>query len=60
MRTLRTEAAGCSDDEEFLAKLYCIRAAYSRILLDHQRRGEFIERGRQLLGDLLRKAGKVR
>ncbi|KAL0965170.1 hypothetical protein UPYG_G00277710 [Umbra pygmaea] len=57
-RALRTELLECYGDQDFLAKLHCVRQAFQIILLDETHRTFFMESGKQMISGLLTKANK--
>ncbi|XP_008824254.1 mitoguardin 2 [Nannospalax galili] len=57
-RTLRTELLGCYSDQDFLAKLHCIRQAFKGLLEDRNNQIFFGEVGRQMVSGLMTKAEK--
>ncbi|KAL3989822.1 hypothetical protein ACH3XW_29175 [Acanthocheilonema viteae] len=57
-RKIRTEFCCCEDDDDFKAKVWCIRQAFAEILLDEHNRVWLSQAGRQLIADLLRHASK--
>uniref|UniRef100_A0A0R3RPP2 Mitoguardin n=1 Tax=Elaeophora elaphi TaxID=1147741 RepID=A0A0R3RPP2_9BILA len=57
-RKIRTEFCCCEDDDDFKAKVWCIRQAFTEILLDEHNRVWLSQIGRQLIADLLRHASK--
>ncbi|KAM8934760.1 mitoguardin 2 [Pelodytes ibericus] len=57
-RTLRTELLGCYSDDDFLAKLHCIRQAFKLLLEDEGNRLFFGEVGKQMVTGLMLKAEK--
>ncbi|NWS72176.1 MIGA2 protein, partial [Crotophaga sulcirostris] len=57
-RTLRTELLGCYSDEDFLAKLHCIRQAFQKVLEDRSNQLFFGEVGKQVVIGLMTKAEK--
>ncbi|XP_005413665.1 PREDICTED: protein FAM73B isoform X2 [Chinchilla lanigera] len=57
-RTLRTELLGCYSDQDFLAKLHCIRQAFEGLLEDPGNQLFFGEVGRQMVTGLMTKAEK--
>uniref|UniRef100_A0A5F5Q2L8 Mitoguardin 2 n=1 Tax=Equus caballus TaxID=9796 RepID=A0A5F5Q2L8_HORSE len=58
-RTLRTELLGCYSDQDFLAKLHCVRQAFEGLLEDERNQRFFGEVGRQMVTGLMTKAEKV-
>lgn len=52
-RSLRTELVKCGSDNEYLAKLHCLRLAFQHILRDRKNYIWFADAGRQILADLL-------
>uniref|UniRef100_A0A665TP61 Mitoguardin 2 n=1 Tax=Echeneis naucrates TaxID=173247 RepID=A0A665TP61_ECHNA len=57
-RSLRTELLECYGDQEFLAKLHCVRQAFQVLLLDETHRTFFMETGKQMITGLMVKANK--
>ncbi|XP_037653468.1 mitoguardin 2 isoform X2 [Choloepus didactylus] len=57
-RTLRTELLGCYSDQDFLAKLHCVRQAFEGLLEDRSNQLFFGEVGRQMVVGLMTKAEK--
>ncbi|XP_071980466.1 mitoguardin 2 [Engystomops pustulosus] len=57
-RTLRTELLDCYNDQDFLAKLYCVRQAFKLLLQDEGNRLFFGEVGKQMVKGLMVKAEK--
>ncbi|XP_037002558.2 mitoguardin 2 isoform X2 [Artibeus jamaicensis] len=57
-RTLRTELLGCYSDQDFLAKLHCVRQAFEGLLGDRSNQLFFGEVGRQMVTGLMTKAEK--
>ncbi|VDP20540.1 unnamed protein product [Onchocerca flexuosa] len=57
-RKIRTEFCCCEDDEDFKAKVWCVRKAFIEILSDEHNRVWLSQAGRQLIADLLRHASK--
>ncbi|XP_004392549.1 PREDICTED: protein FAM73B [Odobenus rosmarus divergens] len=57
-RTLRTELLGCYSDQDFLAKLHCVRQAFEGLLEDKSNQLFFGEVGRQMVTGLMTKAEK--
>ncbi|XP_066896660.1 mitoguardin 2 isoform X5 [Kogia breviceps] len=57
-RTLRTELLGCYSDQDFLAKLHCVRQAFEGLLEDKSHQFFFGEVGRQMVTGLMTKAEK--
>ncbi|KAB1279618.1 Mitoguardin 2 [Camelus dromedarius] len=57
-RTLRTELLGCYSDQDFLAKLHCVRQAFKGLLEDKSHQLFFGEVGRQMVTGLMTKAEK--
>lgn len=57
-RTLRTELLGCYSDQDFLAKLHCVRQAFEGLLEDRSNQLFFGEVGRQMVTGLMTKAEK--
>ncbi|XP_064325015.1 mitoguardin 2 isoform X4 [Phalacrocorax carbo] len=58
-RTLRTELLGCYSDQDFLAKLHCVRQAFQELLEDESNQLFFGEVGKQMVIGLMTKAEKV-
>ncbi|XP_059894260.1 mitoguardin 2 [Gadus macrocephalus] len=57
-RSLRTELLECYGDQDFLAKLHCVRQAFQVLLLDGTQRTFFMETGKQMIAGLMVKANK--
>ncbi|NXF87897.1 MIGA2 protein, partial [Eubucco bourcierii] len=57
-RTLRTELLGCYSDQDFLAKLHCVRQAFQEVLEDESNQLFFGEVGKQMVIGLMTKADK--
>lgn len=57
-RSLRTELLECYSDQDFLAKLHCVRQAFHVLLLDETHKTFFMETGKQIINGLLIKANK--
>ncbi|NWU29423.1 MIGA2 protein, partial [Dyaphorophyia castanea] len=57
-RTLRTELLGCYSDQDFLAKLHCVRQAFQELLEDESNQLFFGEVGKQMVMGLMTKAEK--
>uniref|UniRef100_A0A3Q3ISL5 Mitoguardin 2 n=1 Tax=Monopterus albus TaxID=43700 RepID=A0A3Q3ISL5_MONAL len=57
-RSLRTELLECYGDQDFLAKLHCVRQAFQVLLLDETHRTFFMEIGKQMIAGLMVKADK--
>ncbi|XP_028274333.1 mitoguardin 2 [Parambassis ranga] len=57
-RTPRTELLECYGDQDFLAKLHCVRQAFQVLLLDETHRTFFMETGKQMIAGLMVKANK--
>ncbi|XP_053709828.1 mitoguardin 2 [Synchiropus splendidus] len=57
-RSLRTELLECYSDQDFLAKLHCVRQAFQVLLLDDSHRTFFMETGKQMIAGLMVKANK--
>ncbi|XP_053103940.1 mitoguardin 1 isoform X2 [Hemicordylus capensis] len=57
-RVLRTEMLECLGDNDFLAKLHCIRQAFQVILSDSANRIFLAESGRKILSALITRARK--
>ncbi|XP_013862031.1 mitoguardin 2 [Austrofundulus limnaeus] len=57
-RTLRTDLLECYNDQDFLAKLHCVRQAFQVLLLDETHRTFFMETGKQMITGLMVKANK--
>ncbi|XP_064533045.1 mitoguardin 2 isoform X2 [Pseudopipra pipra] len=57
-RTLRTELLGCHSDQDFLAKLHCVRQAFQELLEDESNQLFFGEVGKQMVIGLMTKAEK--
>ncbi|XP_044124513.1 LOW QUALITY PROTEIN: mitoguardin 2 [Bufo gargarizans] len=57
-RTARTELLGCYNDQDFLAKLHCVRQAFKLLLQDKGNLLFFGEVGKQMVTGLMVKAEK--
>uniref|UniRef100_A0A6I8N9C6 Mitoguardin 2 n=1 Tax=Ornithorhynchus anatinus TaxID=9258 RepID=A0A6I8N9C6_ORNAN len=57
-RTLRTELLGCYSDQDFLAKLHCVRQAFQGLLQDENNQLFFGEVGKKMVTGLMTKAEK--
>uniref|UniRef100_A0A4X2KY77 Mitoguardin 2 n=1 Tax=Vombatus ursinus TaxID=29139 RepID=A0A4X2KY77_VOMUR len=57
-RTLRTGLLGCYSDQDFLAKLHCVRQAFQGLLRDESNQLFFGEVGKQMVMGLMTKAEK--
>ena len=57
-RVVRTEFVGVSSDLEYLAKLHCLRAAFSHIMRENSNRDWWTSNGKIILTQLLVKADK--
>ncbi|XP_069775597.1 mitoguardin 2 isoform X2 [Narcine bancroftii] len=57
-RSFRTELLECFNDEDFLAKLHCVRQAFEILLQDGENRLYFSEIGKQMITGLMSTAGK--
>ncbi|XP_053334628.1 mitoguardin 2 [Clarias gariepinus] len=57
-RSLRTELLECYSDQDFLAKLHCVRQAFHVLLIDETHKTFFMETGKQMITGLLNKANK--
>ncbi|KAG8447991.1 hypothetical protein GDO86_015188 [Hymenochirus boettgeri] len=57
-RTYRTELLGCYNDQDFLAKLHCIRQSFQVLLEDEGNQLFFGEVGKQMVSGLMLKAEK--
>eukprot|EP01135_Chromosphaera_perkinsii_P008061 Nk52_evm1s1106 gene=Nk52_evmTU1s1106 len=57
VRKLRTKAVGCDSDEEFMAKLFCVREALDFLFADAGTRKFFKTSGKGLVADLLQSCG---
>uniref|UniRef100_A0A8C5G6C9 Mitoguardin 2 n=1 Tax=Gouania willdenowi TaxID=441366 RepID=A0A8C5G6C9_GOUWI len=57
-RSLRTDLLECYGDQDFLAKLHCVRQAFQFLLLDETHRTFFMETGKQMIAGLMVKANK--
>lgn len=57
-RSLRTELLECYGDQDFLAKLHCVRQAFQILLLDESHRTFFMETGKQMITGIMVKANK--
>ncbi|ETE64014.1 Protein FAM73B, partial [Ophiophagus hannah] len=57
-RTFRTELLGCYSDDDFLAKLHCIRQAFKELLVVDNNQTFFGEVGKRMVMGLMTKAEK--
>ncbi|XP_020650611.3 mitoguardin 2 isoform X1 [Pogona vitticeps] len=57
-RTFRTEILGCYNDQDFLAKLHCVRQAFQELLQMERNQLFFGEVGKQMVVGLMTKAEK--
>ncbi|KAM4021168.1 mitoguardin 2 isoform 1-T2 [Anomaloglossus baeobatrachus] len=57
-RTVRTQLLGCYNDQDFLAKLHCVRQAFKLLLQDEGNLQFFGEVGKQMVTGLIVKAEK--
>lgn len=57
-RSFRTEVLDCYNDEDFLAKLHCVRQAFEILLQEEENRLYFSEIGKQMITGLMSTAGK--
>ncbi|XP_078282259.1 mitoguardin 2 isoform X1 [Rhinoraja longicauda] len=57
-RSFRTELLECYNDEDFLAKLHCVRQAFETLLQEEENRLYFSEIGKQMITGLMSTAGK--
>lgn len=56
-RLSRADFLGCESDEEFLAKLHCVRRAFNVLTAEEGKRAWLVETGRALMVSLLTAAG---
>uniref|UniRef100_A0AC34QU73 Uncharacterized protein n=1 Tax=Panagrolaimus sp. JU765 TaxID=591449 RepID=A0AC34QU73_9BILA len=54
VRKIRSEFCGCDSDEDFLAKVYCLRLAFNKIISNEKTRQWLIQEGRVIFADLMR------
>lgn len=58
-RSLKTDMVSCRNgDQEYLAKLHCLRGAFSRIMSDNEKRLWIMAKGKEVLSGILLKAEK--
>ncbi|XP_062815975.1 mitoguardin 2 isoform X2 [Anolis carolinensis] len=57
-RTFRTELLGCYSDQDFLAKLHCVRQAFQELLRTERNQRFFGEVGKRMVLGLMAKAEK--
>ncbi|KAK3555950.1 hypothetical protein QTP86_029728 [Hemibagrus guttatus] len=57
-RSLRTDLLECYSDQDFLAKLHCVRQAFHVLLVDETHKNFFMETGKQMINGLMIKANK--
>ena len=55
----RTQVLGCSNDKDFLAKLYCVRQAFDELLLVQHNREYIINAGKDIMITLLVQSQQV-
>uniref|UniRef100_A0AC35F9E4 Uncharacterized protein n=1 Tax=Panagrolaimus sp. PS1159 TaxID=55785 RepID=A0AC35F9E4_9BILA len=55
VRKPRTQLCGCKTEEEFLAKVYCLRKAFDKILKNEQTKQRFIQYGQNIFAGLILK-----
>jgi len=59
-RSLKTDMVNCKNgDHEYLAKLHCLRGAFSRIISDSDKKIWIMCRGKEVLSGIMLKAEKV-
>ncbi|KAK3524598.1 hypothetical protein QTP70_029922 [Hemibagrus guttatus] len=58
-RSLRTDLLECYSDQDFLAKLHCVRQAFHVLLVDETHKNFFMETGKQMINGLMIKANKA-
>ncbi len=59
-RVSRAELLTCKSDDDFAAKLHVLRLGFDRLMQNSDKRQWMIEQGKQLLGNLMRIAEKVK
>lgn len=60
-RSLKTDMVNCKHgDNEYLAKLHCLRGAFNRILADGDKKQWIASNGKKVLVDIILKADKVK
>ncbi|XP_022700184.1 mitoguardin-like [Varroa jacobsoni] len=52
-RAIRTQLVGCQSDEEYLAKLHCVRLAFAHLTSQPAIREMYVDAGSQILAGLL-------
>ncbi|XP_027035380.1 mitoguardin 2 isoform X1 [Tachysurus fulvidraco] len=57
-RSLRTDLLECYSDQDFLAKLHCVRQAFHVLLVDETHKNFFMETGKQMIIGLMVKGNK--
>ncbi|ODN02284.1 Protein FAM73B [Orchesella cincta] len=58
-RSLKTDMVSCRNgDQEYLAKLHCLRGAFSRIISDSDKKVWIMCRGKEVLSGIMMKADK--
>ena len=57
--SFRTEMLQCHSDEDFLAKLFCVRLAFDELLGSHANRNYFKQLGRDIMASFLKTAKQV-
>ena len=58
-RVSRTELLKCVSEADFAAKLHVLRMGFDRLMEDADKKAWMIEEGKQLLSNVMKKAGKV-
>lgn len=59
-RRLHTELVKCGSDVEYLAKVYCLRQAYTKLFNLPTATAYIVDVGRQVISDLIMYADRVR
>lgn len=59
-RRLHTELVKCGSDVEYLAKVYCLRQAYTKLFNLPTAAAYIVDVGRQIISDLIMYADRVR
>jgi hypothetical protein len=57
-RSVKTELVGCADDTEYVAKLHCLRGAFTRIMHSTDKRDDIRMKGKNVFSAILTKADK--
>uniref|UniRef100_A0A7E4VI94 Mitoguardin n=1 Tax=Panagrellus redivivus TaxID=6233 RepID=A0A7E4VI94_PANRE len=58
VRKMRADICGCDSEDDFLAKVYCIRLAFDNLLSDEKTLNWLVQQGRQIFAELMRHDSK--